>query len=162
MSRQNIIIDRDYNYILDNLILGNINSARNIDIIKNNNIRYIFNISNGIPNYFYIDKNIKYYNLYVADSLLDFDINIMAEHLPDLVLDLDNCLMQNNGNVLVHCHAGQQRSAILVAAYLIYKYSISPEEAYKFILKKRPIAFYYGKSFNFHKALMKYYHHLKK
>jgi len=147
----------DCDKIFDNLYLGNIDSARNLDLIKNNDIKYIFNISNGIPNYFEYNKDIKYFNLFVADSLLEHDINLMYENLPKLVLYLDNCLDLNDGNVLVHCHAGRQRSAILIAAYLVYKYKMTPEEAYNYILDKRPEAFHYGRFYNFDKALVQYY-----
>ena len=44
--------------------------------------------------------------------------------------------------VLVHCHAGIQRSATIVACYLMKYYKITPEEAIRFIQSKRPIAFY--------------------
>lgn len=49
--------------------------------------------------------------------------------------------------VLVHCHAGIQRSATIVACYLIKYYKITPEEAIRFIQSKRPIAFYHEANF---------------
>lgn len=149
-----------YNKIFENLYLGNIDSAKDINFIKKNNIKYIFNISNGIPNYFDSNYQIKYYNLYVADSLLKKDIEIMNNALPYLVNVLDECLEKDDGNILIHCHAGRQRSAILVAAYLVYKFHMTPDEAYNFILEKRPEAFHYGTSYNFHKALENYYNDL--
>lgn len=149
-----------YNKIFENLYLGNIDSAKDINFIKKNNIKYIFNISNGIPNYFDSNYQIKYYNLYVADSLLKEDIDIMSNALPYLVNILDECLEKDDGNVLIHCHAGRQRSAILVAAYLVYKFHMTPDEAYDFIIEKRPEAFHYGTSYNFHNALENYYNDL--
>lgn len=149
-----------YNKIFDNLYLGNIDAARDLDFIKKNNIKYIFNISNGIPNYFEFNKDIKYINLYVADSLLESDINIMYKNLPNLVEKLNECLENDNGNILIHCHAGRQRSAILVAAYLVYKFHMTPDEAYDFIIDKRPEAFHFGKFYNFHNALQNYYNDL--
>lgn len=150
----------NYNKIFDNLFLGNIESARNLDFIKENDIKYIFNISNSIPNYFEYIKDIKYFNLYVADSLLEKDINLMYKNLPKLVIYLDKCLDLNDGNVLVHCYAGRQRSAILIAAYLVYKFKMTPEEAYNYILYNRPQAFHYGKFYNFNDALVQYYNDL--
>lgn len=146
--------------IFDNLFLGNIDCARNLDFIKKNNIKYIFNISNGIPNYFEYNKDIKYFNLFVADSLLENDINIMYKKLHEFVILLDKFIDFNDGNILVHCYAGRQRSAILIAAYLVYKYKMTPDEAYDYILDKRPEAFHYGKSYNFHKSLIQYYNDL--
>jgi protein-tyrosine phosphatase len=152
--------DNRYHKIFDNLYLGNIESARNIETIKKLNIKYIFNISNGIPNYFSYDKNIKYFNLFVADDLSDNSINLMTDNLPQLVKELDNCINANDGNILVHCYAGRQRSAILIAGYLAYKFHNTPNEAYDFIIDKRPEAFHYGSSYNFHNSLEKYYNGL--
>lgn len=149
-----------YNKIFDNLYLGNIDSARDLEFIKKKNIKYIFNISNGIPNYFEYNKDIIYINLFVADSLLESDINIMYKNLPNLVEQLNKYLENYNGNILVHCHAGRERSATIVAAYLIYKFCMTPDEAYDFIIEKRPEAFHYGKFYNFHTALQNYYNDL--
>ena len=44
----------------------------------------------------------------------------------------------NNGNVLVHCHAGVSRSATLVLAYLMYEYNMSLEDARALLKSKRP------------------------
>ena len=73
---------------------------------------------------------------------------------------LNKYLENDNGNILVHCHAGRERSATIVAAYLIYKFCMSPDEAYDFIIEKRPEAFHYGKFYNFHTALQNYYNDL--
>jgi len=78
----------------------------------------------------------------------------MYKNLPKLVIYLDKCLDLNDGNVLVHCYAGRQRSAILIAAYLVYKYKMTPEEAYNYILYNRPQAFHYGKFYNFNDLLV--------
>lgn len=165
-KKNNIIngIDEDCDLILDNLYLGNINASKDIHFLKDNNIKYIFNISNDIPNYYDNNKNIikEYINLKVRDDLTKESNDIMFNNLPNLVLKLDNLLSLNNGNVLVHCYAGRQRSAVLVAAYLIYKYNLSIKDAYNFILERRPEAFHYGLSYNFNDALTRYYDNLNK
>ena len=46
-----------------------------------------------------------------------------------------------NGPVLVHCHAGMQRSAAVVAMYLIANYKMKSDKAMEYIKGKRPIAF---------------------
>jgi len=159
-SMMNHNINNNYNKILNNLFLGDIHTAQNIDFIKKNNIKYIFNISNGIPNYFDYIPDIKYINLNIADDLSDYSINLMYKNLPKLVLELDTYLNLKNGNVLVHCYAGRQRSAIVIAGYLVYKYKMTPDEAYDFIIDHRPEAFHYGSSYNFHNSLKKYYNDL--
>ena len=152
--------DDNMDEILPGLWLGNIKSAYNINKLKKNNIKYIFNISTEIPNFYENDNYFKYYKFKVNDSLLDRDINLMSENLSNLVKKLAEAINNKDGNVLVHCFAGRQRSAILVAAYLVYKYKMNPREAYDFILKKRPEAFHYNMSINFNKSLNKYYNEL--
>lgn len=149
---------QNYNEIIPNLYLGNINSANDLSFIKNKKIKVIINCSNHIPNFFESKKEqlqLEYYRIPVDDSLLNEDIQKMKELLPEYVNIINKSLLENKP-VLVHCHAGRQRSACLIAAYLIYKYKYTIDEAYKFILSKREEAFHYGKSFNFHKALLNY------
>lgn len=60
--------------------------------------------------------------------------------------------------VLVHCHAGMQRSCAIVACYLMKYYKMNVQEAMAYIKKHRPIAFYHGATFmnamtKFHKLL---------
>jgi protein tyrosine/serine phosphatase len=43
--------------------------------------------------------------------------------------------------VLVHCHAGMQRSCAVVACYLVKYHDLTPDEAILYIKKRRPIAF---------------------
>jgi protein-tyrosine phosphatase len=43
------------------------------------------------------------------------------------------------GKVLVHCQRGVSRSAAIVAAYLMWKYKISLEEALQRVITARPV-----------------------
>ena len=149
---------KSYDEIIPNLYIGNIDSANNLSFIKDKKIKVIINCSKQIPNFFESQKeqlNLEYYRLPVADSLLDEDIKDMEILLPQFVNIINNALLENKP-VLVHCYAGRQRSACLIAAYLIYKYKYSLDEVYKFILLKRKEAFHYGKSFNFNRSLLNY------
>ena len=49
--------------------------------------------------------------------------------------------------VLVHCHAGIQRSCAVVACYLVKYHGLTPDEAIAHIKKRRPIAFVTGVNF---------------
>ena len=54
----------------------------------------------------------------------------------------------NSGNtVLVHCAAGMQRSAAVVAMMLIAKYRCTTKEAIAYIKTRRPIAFMINANF---------------
>ncbi len=147
------------NLIIPNLFLGNISASQDLDFIKKNKIKVIINCSKSIKDSFSDIKDIIYYRIPVNDSLQDEDIELMKDYLPKFVKIIDDNL-KNNIPILVHCYAGRQRSAILVAAYLIFKFKYSIPDAYQFILSKRPQAFHYGKSFNFHNSLLDYQQNL--
>jgi protein-tyrosine phosphatase len=62
--------------------------------------------------------------------------------------------------VLVHCHAGMQRSCAIVACYLMKYYKMNVKEAIAYIKEKRAVAFYNGATFitamnQFHMSLQR-------
>ena len=63
--------------------------------------------------------------------------NILG-HLSQCNDFLDRALA-GGGNVLVHCAMGVSRSATVVCAYLMYKQSLSPEEALRIVREARPL-----------------------
>lgn len=82
--------------------------------------------------------------LYVDDSPLSE--KTMTKNLPVMIKYIDDQLKRNH-NVVVHCYAGQQRSAAVIATYLINKKGMSYEEAIKYIKSKKHDAFYDGVHF---------------
>lgn len=144
-----------YDQIIPNLYIGNKDSAKSKQFMKDKKIKVVINCSKGIPNSFESDPAIEYYRLPVDDSLLDEDIELMTELLPKYV-EIVNTSLINNKPVLVHCYAGRQRSACLIAAYLIFKKKWTLTQTYKYIISKRKEAFHYGTSYNFHKSLLNY------
>lgn len=151
----------NYNKIIPNLYIGNIVAAQDFSFIKKHNIKVIINCSNDIPNYYTFNGDIEYHRIPVDDSLDNYDINLMAQLLPKYVSIIEKSLSENKP-ILVHCYAGRQRSACLIAAYLIFKYNYTIDEAYKFIISKRNQAFHYGKGYNFNKSLIEYQNNLLK
>lgn len=151
----NFYNNKSYNEILPNLYIGNKDSAQDLSFIKNKHIQVIINCTNSVPSYYENNSLIKYYRLPVDDSLLFDDIQKMTYLLPKYVNIIDKAL-EFKQPVLVHCYAGRQRSATLIAAYLIFKFKYSLEYAYHFIISKRKEAFHYGKSFNFNISLLEY------
>ena len=155
-KKKNYYKKKSYNEIIPNLYIGNIDSAKNLSFIKDKKIKVIINCSKQIPNFYESEKSqLEYYRVPVDDSLLNEDIEEMGKLLPKFVHIIDNAL-SNKKPVLVHCYVGRQRSACIIAAYLIYKYKYSINEVYEFILSKREEAFHYGKSYNFHHSLLNY------
>ena len=69
----------------------------------------------------------------------DKDVKI-SKWFKSAIKFIEDALDENEtNNVLVHCYAGQSRSATIVAAYLIHKYKITFYEALQKIKQKRYI-----------------------
>ncbi len=70
----------------------------------------------------------------------------MTQNLPLMVRYIHDHVSRGH-NVLVHCYAGQQRSAAVVAAYLIQYENMSVDEAVSYLKTKKPDAFAGGVHF---------------
>jgi len=100
--------------------------------------------------------------------IMNEDNTIMLSYLPDVC----NLIKKNRTlgkRVFVHCHAGAQRAAAIVVAYLVRHgvWDIHPsvkvdtvalkfDSAVKLVITKRPIAFFGGRSINFLPALVNF------
>lgn len=146
-----------FNKIGSRLYLGNCQAARDREFFKDKRIRAVLNCTKELPNQFAHNRDIEYMRIPVDDSLKDKDFELMYQYLPSVVEFIHKHANIQNNNVLIHCYAGRQRSAICVAAYLVAKKGMTPHNACKYILEKRPEAFHYGHSLNFDQTLDKYY-----
>jgi protein-tyrosine phosphatase len=146
-----------YNKICSKIYLGNIQCAKDKDFFKNKNIKAVLNCSKDIPNYFYNNnKDIEYLRIPVDDSLKQVDFDKMFEFFPIATEFINKHVNLQKNNILIHCYAGRQRSAICVAAYLVKFEGMKPHKACKMILDKRPEAFHHGLSLNFDQSLQKF------
>lgn len=146
-----------YDKISNNLYLGNFQAAKDKDFFKAKNIKAVLNCSKDIPNHFAHEKNIEYMRIPVDDSLKQKDYDQMYEYMPTIVEFINKHVNIQKNNILVHCWAGRQRSAISIACFMVSKHNMTPKEACEMVMKKRPEAFHFGKSLNFDQALNKHY-----
>ena len=123
--------------ILPGLWLGNSKAAQDMKFLKEKNIKAIFNCTKDIP-FAPIQGN--KYRVPVDDNLQSAEIRNMELWSFEIVAKLAKERREGHA-VLVHCAAGMQRSAAVVAMYLIATQQIGKEEAIKFIQQKRSIAF---------------------
>lgn len=112
--------------VIPNIWLGNYKSALDIDFLKQNNINFIVNCTPNMPFYYEIYTppetdnlhKIETYRIPVNDSLLERDFILMEKYFKIVIPLLVKKYTKEKRNILIHCHAGKQRSAIVVAALL--------------------------------------------
>lgn len=170
--------------IIPRLWLGDCNASMDKDFLKTNNINVVINCTPYLPFYTEVHKDINTDNddkddedeiktlnirLSVYDSQLEKDIILMEQYLYVILPKLIELYNDNDNNILIHCRAGKQRSAIVVSALLFaltIKKNISwdnidienidkqelSETIFKYIMKLRPQAFTFGYKYNFMKS----------
>lgn len=117
-------------FIIDGLYLGPYTSAQSKDILDELSINTIINMTSEYPNFY--QNQYSYINIKLHDTM-DEDI---YSHFDKLANIIDN-LIKNKKNVLVHCAAGQSRSASIVLAYFIKIKKMSLKSAISFVKEKR-------------------------
>jgi len=122
-----------YNQIANFLYLGNIHSLNDQE-----KFYLIVNCTKHIPLATKCKETIR---ISVDDHPTECDNMTKFMNQTHVLEKIHNCRM-NQQSVLIHCHAGMQRSAAVLACYLIHYYKMTPDEAIRFIKRKRPIAFY--------------------
>jgi protein-tyrosine phosphatase len=121
--------------ILPNLWLGNIFDSRDKKFLKN--IDIIINCTKTIPFNSNKTKNIR---IFIDDNLKKEEIVNMYKYL-ESVTDYIYKNLKNGKNILIHCHAGKQRSATVVCAFIIRFLNISYINASILLKSKRNIVF---------------------
>ena len=142
----NLEAEANAHEIIPRLWLGNVKASKDEDFIRQKNISVVFNCTKNLP--FSPIIPIKY-RVPVDDNLEHQEIRNMELWSYEIVYKLTKELKQ--GSVLVHCYAGMQRSAAVVAMYLIANYNMKKDNAIAFIRRQRPIAF--RPSANFEKSI---------
>ena len=128
--------------ILPGLWLGNIVASQSGEFLQGKSIKAVFNCTKNIPFY---EGSRTLYRIPVDDNLQEEEIRNMELWSFEAVYKLR--LEHKKGPVLVHCHAGMQRSACIVAMYLIAIKGLQVEQAITYIKQRRPIAFTPGVNF---------------
>jgi hypothetical protein len=135
------------NEIIPRLWLGNRQASQNEFWLRQNNITVIFNATKDIP---FVSGIPSMYRVPVDDNLQENEIRNMELWSWEIIFKVMN--EYNKGKtILIHCAAGMQRSAAIVAMVLIAMFRCSADEAIGYIKKKRSIAFL-GQA-NFYKSI---------
>jgi dual specificity phosphatase 12 len=129
--------------IVPRLWLGNKQAASDGEWLREHGITVVFNCTKDWPYHPDIPRK---YRVPVHDNLEPVEIQNMLDWAPEIMAKL--VAEYNRGEIiLVHCHAGMQRSAAVVAMFLITKYGLTADEAMARIRQIRPIAFFPGANF---------------
>ena len=124
--------------ITDNSYISTYDAALNQNVILSHNIQTIINCTKKKNK---INMNINYLQVPIDDPPYITDIEYVNTNFIEIINFIYNEI--NNGkNVLVHCVKGSQRSATIVAIYLMVKFGLNYENAIKFIKSKRSICFF--------------------
>jgi protein-tyrosine phosphatase len=122
--------------IIPGLWLGNIIASQSGEFLEEKGIKAVFNCTKNIP---FVEGHRSLYRIPVDDNLQTEELRNMELMSFEAVYKLR--LEHKKGPVLVHCHAGMQRSACVVAMYLIAINGLKVEESIAYIKQRRPIAF---------------------
>jgi dual specificity phosphatase 12 len=122
--------------IVPNLWIGSEGNSASSSFFARHRIRLVVNATADIP---FAATDAATYRIPVADNPADNDI--MLRHFPTVVVLMDDVLKHGHG-VLVHCRAGMQRSAAVVAAYLIWKRGLTTNQALDYINNKKHETFW--------------------
>lgn len=127
--------------ILTNLYLGDQQDAQQARGMIHPSL--VVNCSKDIPVY---DPNTTSLRIPVNDDLQMESMEIMYSSIFTICAAI-HASLQRNQNVLVHCFAGRQRSACVVAAYLMLYHNMAKDVAKQYIRSKRPVAFFPNANF---------------
>lgn len=142
--------------ILPGLWLGNYRACSDEVFLRSKGIQTVFNCTKDLP--FHPIIQIRY--------RVPVDDNLQADEIRNLELwsyEVIYLLIREykKGNpILVHCAAGMQRSAAVVAMFLIATRNMNWNQAYRHIRQRRSIAFF--PSANFQKAIEGFYQSFQK
>lgn len=161
--------------IIPGLWIGNYKSALDQKFIADNKINVIVNCTKDMP-FPILNRSVRTIRIGVDDSLLQKDILLMESYLKKIIPVLHNMYIDEKCNILVHCHAGKQRSCIVVASLLyklwerqssltdLNKMAIAlnegergvdlSERVISHIMSRRPQAFTFGLRINFYQSFM--------
>ncbi len=142
------------NEIYPGLWLGDITSAMDTEFLKEKKITCIINCTQNYP----FVKGISHtYRVPVMDNLKTDQIYKMYTALDQASKYIYEMLPSHN--ILIHCHAGRQRSVAVVSAFFIKYADFDPELVIKLIRSKRIVAGH--PTINFMKSIKHYYNDLQ-
>lgn len=123
--------------ILPRLWLGDRYASMDLAFLTQNNIQCVFNCTKNLP---FHESILRKYRIPVDDNLQELEISHLGAWSPEIVYKVV-CEYTGGHNILIHCHAGIQRSAAVTAMTLIALQIMNAPDAIAYVKEKRPVAF---------------------
>ncbi|KAM5132465.1 dual specificity protein phosphatase 8-like isoform 2-T2 [Mantella aurantiaca] len=133
--------------ILPHLYLGSQNDVMDQEVINQNGITHVLNVSYSCPKPVFISDN-HFLRIPINDSYCEKILPWLSA-----AVEFIGKVELVNGRVLVHCLAGISRSAAVAIAYIMRSMGLSLDDAYRFVKEKRPTI---SPNFNFLGQLLEY------
>ena len=121
----------DYDEIIPNLYLGNLQSTKDYRFLQLKNIKYVLSLTKND-----VHLNPKEYK-HIHFSLRDAPYEDLISIFDICYSFTDECLNRGFG-ILIHCDMGISRSATIVMAYLMKKMRKPLSEVFGFVKRRRP------------------------
>jgi protein tyrosine/serine phosphatase len=129
--------------IVPRIWLGNKHASMDENFLRQHGIQTVFNCTKDLPFHHTMRRR---YRVPVDDNLEEEEIRNMELWSFEIIYKL--LLEYKEGNtILVHCAAGMQRSAAVVAMFLMVLTGMKHEDAMLYIKDRRPIAFHQSANF---------------
>lgn len=124
--------------IIDNIYIGDYDTALNDKLIKKFKIDVIINCTKREKR---TKKDVIYYQIPIEDPPNGQDLHYLLINYKRIYKFI-NKQVKKGKNIFIHCIRGSQRAPAIVALYLMLKYKICLQAAIMFIKKNRFIAFF--------------------
>jgi len=131
------------NLILPRLWLGDKKSSTDPEFLKSAGITTVFNATKDLPFSPLVQRK---YRVPVDDNLQAIEIKHMADWSPEIVYKVVN-EYKNGSVILIHCYAGMQRSAAIMAMVLIALSGHPASQVVPYIRSRREVAFFPATNF---------------
>ena len=141
----------DAHEIVPGIWLGNKRASENAKWLKEEGITVVFNATKDLPFSTTIKRQ---YRIPVDDNLQAEEIRNMSLWSQEAVYKVIKEHNQGH-NILIHCLAGMQRSAAIMAMFLIATRGYTWEQAVTYVQGIRPIAF--RPQANFRESIAEFY-----
>ncbi len=122
-------------WITDEIAIGNYLEAVDVEMLQRENFASALSLDGTLYGREPVDYGLRRIEVVRLEDAPGNEVRLFK-----LAVEFLGELVREAPPVLVQCHAGRSRSAVVVAGYLVTERGIDPVEALDFVAAKRPIA----------------------